>query len=285
MQSLWMLIAALLFSIMGICVKLASDQYTVAEIVTTRGIIGMLSIFILIRIKGGTLKTPLLRQHAQRGLIGTLSLWLGFYALSVLPIATATTLTYTSSIWLAVIIFISTWWRGEKRFEWPLAITILISFIGVALLLRPSPSINAQQTIGGIIALIAGFVAALAYMQVRQLGKLGEPEYRVVFYFSAVCAIAGTLGNLIYAAGAIPLWHAHSAQGISLLIILGVTATLAQMALTRAYRLGNALLTANLQYSGIVFSSIWGILIFQDQLDWLGWIGIAVILIGGLLAT
>ncbi len=283
MQSLWMLVASLMFSIMGVCVKLASDQYTVAEIVASRGIVGMLFIFILISIKGGTLKTPLMRQHAQRGIIGTISLWLWFFSFSLLPIATATTLNYTSSIWLATILFIDAWWRGTKRFEWPLAATILISFMGVALLLRPS--VDHAQLLGGVIALISGFIAALAYLQVRHLGKLGEPEYRVVFYFSAVCAVAGVLGNLLFYGGTIPLWHPHSAKGILLLLTLSIAATLAQIAMTRAYRLGNALLTANLQYTGIVFSSIWGIVIWQDKLDRLGWIGIAVILIGGLLAT
>jgi S-adenosylmethionine uptake transporter len=74
-------------------------------------------------------------------------------------------------------------------------------------------------------------------------------------------------------------------QGVSLLVTLSLSATLAQMAMTRAYRLGNPLLTANLQYTGIVFSSIWGILIWRDQMDWRGWLGTAVILVSGLLAT
>ncbi|MQR01414.1 DMT family transporter [Glaciimonas soli] len=283
MQSLWMLVASLMFSIMGVCVKLASDQYTIAEIVASRGIVGMLFILILISIKGGTLKTPLVRQHAQRGIVGTISLWLWFFSFSLLPVATATTLNYTSSIWLATILFIGAWLHGSKRFEWPLASTILISFMGVALLLRPS--VDNAQLIGGLIALVSGFISALAYLQVRHLGKLGEPEYRVVFYFSVVCAIAGVLGNLLFYGGTIPLWHAHSTKGIFLLFTLSISATLAQIAMTRAYRLGNALLTANLQYTGIVFSSIWGIVIWQDKLDALGWIGIAVILVGGLLAT
>jgi S-adenosylmethionine uptake transporter len=57
------------------------------------------------------------------------------------------------------------------------------------------------------------------------------------------------------------------------------------MAMTRAYRLGNPLVTANLQYTGIVFSSIWGILLWSDALDWTGWMGIAVILASGSAAT
>jgi drug/metabolite transporter (DMT)-like permease len=283
MQSLWMLVASFMFSIMGVCVKLASEQYSIPEIVVSRGLVGMLFIVIMIRINGGTLKTPLPRQHIWRGVVGVCSLWLWYYSFSLLPIATATTLNYTSSIWLAVMLFIGTWWRGGKRFEWRLATTIALSFSGVGLLLRPS--IDTHQTLGGIIALISGLIAALAYLQVRQLGKLGEPEYRVVFYFSGTCAIAGLLGSSLFYGGTVPLWHAHSAKGVALLVILSLSATVAQIAMTRAYRLGNALLSANLQYAGIIFSSIWGIVIWHDQLGWLGWLGIGVIILGGLLAT
>ncbi|HWW04866.1 DMT family transporter [Collimonas sp.] len=283
MQSLWMLFASLMFSIMGVCVKLASDHYSIPEIMLSRGLIGMLFIIILIRFKGGTLKTPMPRQHVWRGVIGVIALSMWFYSFSLLPVATATTLNYTSSIWLAAILFGAAWWRGNSRFEWGMAFTIMLSFIGVMLLLKPS--FNASQTLGAMIALASGLISAVAYLQVRHLGKLGEPEYRVVFYFSTTSAIVGLAGSLLLPGGGMPFWHAQSAYGIGLLIALSLSATVAQMAMTRAYRLGNPLLTANLQYTGIVFSSIWGIVIWQDQLGWRGWIGTAVILIGGLLAT
>ncbi|WP_230413994.1 DMT family transporter [Collimonas silvisoli] len=284
MQSLWMLFASLMFSIMGVCVKLASDHYSIAEIVLSRGLIGMLFIIVLVLLKGGTLKTPMPRQHLWRGVIGVIALSMWFYSFSLLPVATATTLNYTSSIWLAAILFGSAWWRGNSRFEWGMAATIMLSFIGVMLLLRPS--FDANQTMGGMIALASGLISAVAYLQVRRLGTLGEPEYRVVFYFSTTSAIAGLAGStLLPGSGGIPFWHAQSVQGVALLIALSLSATVAQMAMTRAYRLGNPLLTANLQYTGIVFSSIWGILIWHDQLGWRGWLGTAVILVGGLLAT
>jgi S-adenosylmethionine uptake transporter len=276
-----MLFAALAFALMGAGVKLASDYYSTAEIVFCRGMIGMLFVISLILAKGGTLRTPLPRQHMIRSGVGTVSLWLWLYSFSLLPVATATTLNYTSSIWIAAIIFLLGWRRGTQRFEWRLAGTILLSFAGVTLLLRPS--VGASQALGGIIALSSGLISAMAYMQVRQLGQLGEPEYRVVFYFSLTGALAGVCGSLI--GGQIPLWHAHSRGGIGLLLGIGASATLAQMAMTRAYRLGNTLVTANLQYTGIVFSSLLGIFFWGDLLDWTGFAGVMIILISGILAT
>jgi S-adenosylmethionine uptake transporter len=158
--------------------------------------------------------------------------------------------------------------------------------IGVTLLLRPS--IHAEQWVGSVFALISGVVSAFAYLQVRHLGQLGEPEYRVVFYFSLTGLIAGLPGSLVTDAiggDSAVAWNAHTGTGLALLLGIGITATVAQIVMTRAYRLGKVLITANLQYTGIVFSSLLGILIWGDLLHWLGWLGIGVILVSGIAAT
>lgn len=281
MQSLWMLVASLLFSIMGVCVKLAGEYYTTAEIVLCRGLVGVIVITAIVLARGGTFRTPFPREHLIRGGIGVISLWLWFYSFSLLPVATATTLNYMSSIWIAAMLFAAGWWQGNKKFEWGLAGTVLLSFIGVAMLMRPS--LNADQMLGGAIALLSGVLSAMVYLQVRKLGLLGEPEYRVVFYFSLTGVGAGLFGNLF--TGRVPLLHTHSLTGAFLVITIGLTATLAQIAMTRAYRLGNTLLTANLQYTGIVFSSLFGVAIWNDAPGWIGWSGLAIILSSGLLAT
>jgi len=200
MQSLWIAVRFVRLSIMGMCVKLAADHYSTAEIVLCRGIIGVIFIYGLIKIKGGSLKTPYPKDHFIRGAIGVISLWLWFYSFSLLPVATATTLNYMSSIWIAVILFGIGWRQGTKRFEWGLAGTVVLSFVGVALLMRPS--INDGQTIGALISLFSGVLSAIVYLQVRKLGLLGEPEYRVVFYFSVVNFLAGVIGHVAAPAAA-----------------------------------------------------------------------------------
>lgn len=283
MQSLWMLVASFVFAVMGVCVKLASDYFSTSEIVMTRGIVGMLFIAGLIRLRGGTLKTPLAWHHLWRGVVGVTAMWLWFYSIALLPLATAVTLNYMSPIWIAVILLAAGWWRRHPHGDWRLALAIGLSFAGVTLLLRPA--IQSDQWLGGLVALVSGMLAALAYLEVKQLGRMGEPEYRVVFYFSLTSTLAGLLGMLFLEPGAGSHGPAASATGIVLLLAIGITATTGQMAMTRAYRLGNTLLTANLQYTGIVFSSIWGILIWHDTLGWPGWLGIGAILASGIAAT
>ncbi len=276
-----MLVASFVFAAMGVCVKLAADYFSTSEIVMVRGVIGMLFIYGLMWLRGGTLKTPLAWHHLWRGAVGVTALWLWFYSIALLPLATAVTLNYMSPIWIAAILFAVGWWRRKNRFDWRLVLAIGLSFAGVTLLLRPA--MQADQWFGGLLALASGMLAALAYLEVRRLGQMGEPEYRVVFYFSMTSAVAGLFGTLFIETRT--GWHMPGATGIALLLAIGLTAVTAQMAMTRAYRLGNTLLTANLQYTGIVFSSIWGVLIWHDAPGWLGWLGIAAILVSGMAAT
>ncbi|WP_338847023.1 DMT family transporter [Massilia sp. W12] len=281
MQALWMLFASFAFSLMGVAVKLASETYSTAEIVLYRGAVGMLMLGVFMRWQGVSLRTPYGWRHAWRGLVGVVSLWMWFYAISLLPLATAMTLNYMSPIWIAAILFGAAWWRRQRKFEWRLAAAILCSALGVVLLLRPS--FHAEQAAAGLIALSSSLLAALAYLAVRDLGRMGEPETRVVFYFSVSGVVAGLCSSL--AAPEVNLLHQHSLRGLGLLLAVGVLATLAQLAMTRAYRLGNTLVTANLQYTGIVFSSMWGILLWQDILSPLSWLGMAIIVASGLVAT
>lgn len=285
-QSLWMLFASFMFALMGVCVKLASDLYSTSEIVMYRGIVGASFLLLLIRMRGGTFRTSLPWHHLWRGIIGVTSLGLWFYAISKLPLATATTLNYMAPIWIAAILFAAGFWRGRKKFEWRLAAAIAASFTGVIMLLQPA--VQADQWAAGLAGLGSGIVSAMAYLQVRKLGQMGEPEYRVVFYFSVTGIVAGLLGAM--AGPGFPgndeiAWHSHSAVGIALLLGIGVTATIAQMAMTRAYRLGNTLVTANLQYTGIIFAGFWGILIWGDAMSLIGWLGMALILVSGVAAT
>ncbi len=281
-----MLFASFVFAIMGVCVKLASEHASTSEIVIARGVVGVSVLLLLTRLRGLSLATHYPWQHAWRGFVGVSALWLWFFAIARLPLATAMTLNYMAPIWIAAIVFTLGWWHKTRRFEWGLAAAIVTSFVGVALLLKPT--IHAEQWVGGVTALISGFISALAYIQVKRLGQMGEPEYRVVFYFSASGVLGGLISGLLdnwWNLGSLHLFTDLNAHDFMLLFAIGITATIAQVAMTRAYRLGAMLVTANLQYTGIVFSSMWGILIWNDTLDFSGWLGILIILASGIAAT
>ena len=178
--ALWMLFASFAFALMGTCVKLAAEQYSIAQIVCVRGLVGVALLFVMARYAGRSLRTTEPLSHLWRGLLGVFSLWLWFAAITRLPLATAVTLNYMSPIWTAVALVGLALLRGQ-RVAWRLVGAILVSFLGVVLVLRPA--FAADQWLGGLMALASGALAALAYLMVRRLSRKGEPEYRVVFYF------------------------------------------------------------------------------------------------------
>jgi drug/metabolite transporter (DMT)-like permease len=282
MPALWMLFASFMFAAMGAGVKLASALFSTSEIVMYRGIIGTFLLLPAVRFSGGTLRTPFPREHLWRSIIGVVSLWMWFYAISRLPLATAVTLNYMAPIWLSAWMLLSGWWGGKGLPEWPLVLAIGASFVGVTLVLQPA--VAGDQWLGGLVAIGSSIVAAMAYLQVRRLGQMGEPELRVVFYFSLTMAVAGFLGTFLENGAAAPL-HPLTWKGAGLMVAIGVPALLAQIAMTRAYRLGKVLVIANLQYTGIVFSCLWGMLLWGDRFDWHVWLGMGVILCSGIAAT
>nr|WP_315594801.1 DMT family transporter [uncultured Cupriavidus sp.] len=278
MQSLWMLFAAFAFSLMGVGVKLASTYYTTGEIVFYRSLIGVTIMWIMLASQGIPVRTPHMATHIKRSIFGVTALLLWFTSITMLPLATAMTLNYMSPVWIALILgagaaLAGTAGGADKK----LIGAILLSFAGVICLLQPS--VGQDQLTGGMIGLISGVFTALAYVEVRQLGQLGEPEGRIVFYFSAVGLVCGLVW-MLYSGTSQHTWH-----GAGLLLAIGILATLGQTSMTRAYKRGNTLLTANLQYAGIVFSSVWGMLVWDDKLNWISWLGMALIVASGIATT
>ncbi|NBX06390.1 MAG: DMT family transporter, partial [Betaproteobacteria bacterium] len=139
-----------------------------------------------------------------------------------------------------------------------------------------------DQLFAGLVGLLSGIGAALAYMQVTALGKAGEPEERTVFYFSVGTAGVGAVGMLL--TDTTP-WDKVSPDDAAWLIPIGVLAALGQWCMTRAYRKGATLVVASMQYFGIVFASMYSLLLFGDHIAPLGWAGIVVIVASGVLST
>ncbi len=284
MQSIWMVVAALLFSLMGVAVKLASTQYGIAEIVAYRGLVGLVVMGAIIGVRarrGGAsvieaLSTRHLAMHLRRSISGTASLSLWFFAIAGLPLAIAMTINYSSPLFIGAWIAWSALRAGE-RIDHAMSIALLAGFVGVMLLLQPS--LNADQWLFALIGLTSTTLTAVAYLSVKALGRVGEPETRIVFYFSALNAAAGLIGAAFLG------FHGHDARGLGLLMTVGLTGALAQLAVTRAFSASSTLLTANLGYTGILFSSAWGYLVFGDRIPLTNGLGMAIIVVSGVTAT
>ncbi|MDO5666442.1 MAG: DMT family transporter [Alcaligenaceae bacterium] len=275
MHSLWMLLAALMFAMMGAGVKFLGElEVPLALTIIARGLPSVALIFVWAVLTKHSLRPKSFKLHFLRNLFGVSALTLVFYCYSVLPLATATTLNYTSSLFIGLWVFI----KGvEGKRDWFRFFACLLGFAGVMLVLRPS--IGEDQLLAVLMGLGSGICAAVAMMQLRSLGQLGESTWLTVFYFSVVVTIAGLIAfdhNEI---------HAVSVQAWTALMVVGLCGMVGQLCVTKAYGAGSPILSAVLQYMTIVFAVFLGILFWEDVPDLWVWIGIVGVIAAGALSA
>jgi drug/metabolite transporter (DMT)-like permease len=268
-----MLVAAFFFAVMGVLVKIASQKFSSAELVFYRSLVGLVFIASYVVVNQLSLKTPYFKKQMSRSILGFISLVMFFYAISELPLATAITLNYTSPLAMAAILTIALHEKPKKI----LLVAILTGFIGVTFLLKPS--IHYGEFLAGGLGLLSGLIAGWVYVYVAQLGRAGEPDWRTVFYFSLVCTIGGGAWMLIHHFSAIAF------KDLPILAGLGTCATIAQLAMTRAYRTGNPLVVGSLAYTTVVLASLFGILLWKEMLSMDRWLAIVLIISSGVMSV
>lgn len=270
--SLWMLVAALGFAIMGALVKIGAQKFSSAELVFYRSIFGLIVIWLYIFQQKLPLRTPVIHKQFSRALVGFASLVLFFYAIAHLPLATAITLNYTSPLFLAVFTPLLLHEKPKRT----LLIALAIGFIGVSLLLKPT--LNNQNWFAACTGLLSGIGAALAYVHVKQLGKANEPDWRTVFYFTLISTVCAGVWMLF------DHFHHLDWQDLPVLLGLGASATIAQLAMTRAYRTGDTLVVASLAYVTVLLASILGVILWHEHLSADEWVAIGLIILSGVIS-
>ncbi|MEN9750274.1 MAG: hypothetical protein RIR23_328 [Pseudomonadota bacterium] len=270
---LWIIVATFFFSLMGSFVKLGATHFSSVELVFYRSFISLLFLLIYIVISQKEIKTPHLRKQIDRGVVGFLSLAFFFYAIAHLNLGSAMTLNYTSPIFLGFFLPLI----SHQKIKKSILLCTITGFIGTLFILDPHG--EWQSWFAGLIGLISGIGAALAYIHVIQLSKLNEPDWRTVFYFTLV----STLGS--------GLWISFTDyqkliwDDVWILIPLGLSATIAQIAMTRAYRLGNSLVIGALSYLTIVFSGVISLLYFNETMRIEDVLGAILIIASGAIAS
>ena len=273
MTSSWMLVAGFMFATMGVFVKMGAEYFGAAELAFYRSLMTLIAAFVALRIVGGTIRSQYTGMHLIRGIVGAISLIGYFFAITRLPLATAQTLNYTSPIFLAIA---TTVVLGEKFSSW-LVVAIALGFGGVALLLQPNFEEGKEGA--AMVGLVSGILAAWAYLSVRSLGKLGEPDWRVLFWFGTVATLTCAGWQLTTST-----FHPITLANAWILVAIGACGTLAQLTMTRAYRTGNTLVVGAFSYSTIVFGSIFTYVLWNEKIEPQEWAGMAVIVASGIIA-
>lgn len=277
-QSLWALAAALLFSLMAAFVKLCSSELGTLELVFYRSLFGVLFIGAFIWKAGHTLKTPYIAGHIKRSILGTASIALWFYTLGKLPFGLNMTLIYTTPLFMAANFWILAIVRRQKA-PWALILSIIMGFAGITIVLQPS--FHSEDLIPALICLSVSLVDLAVYWQMKELGNLKEPSWRIVFFFTLFGTVFGLVGSFAFEDG----MHVPHGSTILGIIGMGACATLGQICTTRSYAYGNMLLSSCLGFSAIPISAVISFLLFDEAISAVALVGMSVIVASGMTAS
>ncbi len=264
-------ISALLFSVMGICIRYASHSVDNYTIVFFRNVVGLI-LFLPFIFKQGTgfVKTEKLWMHTWRSIVGLAAMYGFFYAIAHLKLSNAMVFTYSSPIFIPVI----AWLFLKEKITIAMICAAVLGFIGVFCVAKPDQGLLNWISVIGIAS---SLLASMAFVTVRALTQTEPPE-RIVFYF---CLIGSALS-------VIPMfwvWRPYHLQELLFLIGAGILANVSQIFMSHAYRLAPAGQIAPVNYMAIIFAGVWGFLLWNEVPDLYSVIGFCIILLAILLCS
>jgi drug/metabolite transporter (DMT)-like permease len=244
--------AFFMFTVMNVFAKLLSAAHSVIEIGFYRNLIACMPFLILVFVFG---KRDILIIRSKptlvglRAVLGAVSLVTTFAAFSLMPMAETTVLLFTSSLFLPVL---GVFFLGERvgPYRWG---AVLVGFAGVVIMSGPAGNVGA---FGVSVAIAAALMHATLQLILRYLGRYERPE-TVTFYFLVI----GTLVT------ALPLPFVASTPTVAelpLLFGVGISGALAQLLLSYAFRHASAAIVSVFNYSGIVWATLFGWLVWSD---------------------
>jgi len=244
--------AFFMFTVMNVFAKLLSANHSVIEIAFYRNLIASLPFLFMVFVLGRR-QILVIRSKPSlvglRAVLGAVSLMTTFAAFSLMPMAETTVLLFTASLFIPVL---GVFFLGEKVGPWRWS-AVIIGFAGVVVMAGPA---GHASMLGVAVALVAALMHATLQIVLRYLGRYESPE-TVTFYFMVI----GTLVT------ALPLPFVAVTPALSevpLLFGVGLSGALAQWLLSVAFRNAPAAIVTVFNYSGIVWATAFGWLIWND---------------------
>lgn len=223
--------------------------------------------WLVLRGQVHRLRTQRLPVHARRAVLGLTGMFFTFGAPILLPLALATTFGFTTPIFAVIL---SALLLKEKvgPVRW---LAVALGFAGILIIAPPGTA--AIPPLGAAVGIGAGFMVALISIQVRDLGRT-EESLSIVFWFSALSVPVLAL--------ALPFVHTgHTAWQWFLLLGGGVLGLVGQLLLTASLRYGQVASVIVMDYSALVWATLYGWLIWDELPPFSTWLGAPVIIAAG----
>jgi drug/metabolite transporter (DMT)-like permease len=274
----YMLLSALGFALMAVCVKLSfAEGIPLLEIVAARALVSIFLSYLDVKRKRISIwgeNRPLL---FARGLVGALSLICVYYAVITMPLAEATVIQYLHPAFAALLAFL---FLGE-HLKKATFVSILLSFAGILLVSRPvflfGLSDATLPTLSVIMAVLGAFGSAIAYVLVRRLSQT-EDSSVIIFYFPLVAlpiAVLGLGDQFVMPSGI----------GWLYLLLVGIFTQVGQIGLTKAMQTETAARATAFSYTQVVFSALLGWWVFAEEPALNVYVGAALIILGAYINT
>ena len=190
-----------------------------------------------------------------------------FYAFSNLPLAETYAILFAAPL-LITILAIPILGEVVRIRRW---IAVIVGLIGVIVVLQPGAT---DLTLGHLAALVAAVCGALASIIVRKIGRDERTAVMLIYPMVANFMVMGALLPFIYEP--VPIEH------LGLLGAMSALAFIAMLCLIAAYRNGEAVIVAPMQYSQILWASAYGVFFFDERVSTNTAIGAGIIIASGL---
>ena len=261
---LYILASALLFAFAACCVKALEGGVPVAQVVLFRSIFALPILLPLLAQAGGwaALRTAHPMGHVWRTAFGLVGMAGAFYGYATMPLATVTALGFTMPLFLTLL---AVPLLGE-HVGWRRGSAVLVGFLGVVVMVRP----GAVELLPSLIVLVAALAWALSMITIRRMGEAGESGVSIVLWFAIGSSLVAVLVSL-------PGWVWPTPGQWLLLIGIGLISALAQLLMTDAYRSGEPTVVAPFEYSGIIWTTLLGAILWAETPD--GWDGLGILIL------
>lgn len=266
------LCAALVLSTLVMLVKYTAETgVRFGEILFWRAslTVPMIGLWLLAHGQLYRLRTKRMSAHLRRAILGIVGMIMTFGAPLLLPLAESTTLSFTTPIF-AVILSVILLSETVGPWRWG---AVIAGFLGILVIVQPGQS--HMPATGIAVGLGAAFMVALISIQLRDLGRTDEP-IAIVFWFSA-------WSTLVFAVGLPFFVTDHSLEQWLLLIAIGALGCFAQLLLTASLRFGQVASVIVMDYSSLVWATIYGWLIWDRLPPATTWLGAPLVIGAGAL--
>jgi len=267
------LASVVVFAAMTVCVKFLGRDIPAGQTIFVRGVISLVVLALIAWSTEGLhlLRTRNWRSHALRSLAGTVSMFCLFAAVTMIPLADLTAITFTAPLFLTVLAMI---FLGERihRFRWT---ALGVGFLGVIITIGPHLSFAHGVSPGVLVALANAAFSAIAMVFLRSMSG-GEHAITITFYFSLTFMLCAALT-------ALQGWPMPTLTQWILIACAGPFGVFGQLLMTYSYRYAEASTIAPLDYSNMIMAILLGYLFFDEIPSLSVWLGAPLILGAGLL--